>query len=98
MFRADLVKFLAKPKTKIDVFWRFYDKEYGRGHDRIAVTNLRIIDRQLSAAITSGLVKRERGKWYVASSVGAAAAARMEAALETRRERDDRRLAKGKRS
>lgn len=100
MFRADLIKFLGKPKTKIQILNRFALTRYGRGKDRVAVT-CRRIERQLSAAMTSRLVKREGGKRYaryVASSVGAASAARMEAALETRRERNERRWAKGKQS
>lgn len=100
MFRADLVRFLGKPKTKDEILWRFFAKEYGRGDDRVTVASTRTIEQQLSAALTSRLVKREGSKRYaryVASSVGAASAARMEAALETRRERNERRWAKGKR-
>ena len=101
LFRADLVKFLGKPKTKNQILNRFFLTKYGRGEDRVAVMCSRVIERQLAAALTSRLVKREGGRRYaryVASSVGAASAARMEAALETRRERNERRLAKGKRS
>lgn len=100
LFRADLVKFLGKPKTKNQILNRFFLTKYGRGEDRVAVMCSRVIERQLAAALTSRLVRREGGRRYAryVASVGAASAARMEAALETRRERNERRLAKGKRS
>lgn len=88
LVRADMVKFLTKPKTKQQIVFRFCGKLYGRGEDRTRL-GWRLIERQLLAAIAARLVMREGGKKYaryVVTSSGAPRAARVEAALETRRE------------